>query len=120
MAKANYWQRGESLDLKNLGNTTIEAGTIIVYGARLGVAGGDILPGELGSIHVEGVYYLPKKDDTAIDAGTQLYWNPDADAPGVTASADDGEETPTAYVRAGYAAQAAAAGDSTVLVKINA
>ena len=107
--KGTYWQRGESLDYTNAGDTTIEAGTVITYGDRIGIAGCDIAPGEMGSIHVEGVFAMPKKDETAIDAGAQLYW---AEGQGVT--------TTSGGTKAGFAAQAAAASDTTILVKINA
>jgi len=103
---ANYWQRGESLDYMNSGNTKIEAGAVITYGARIGVAGCDIEPGEMGSIHVEGVFEMPKGSG-AITAGAEVYWTG-------TAIATSGD------TKAGYAAQAAAAGDTVVLVKINA
>ena len=55
MSKAAYWQRGETLDYKNQTDTRIDANTIIPIGERIGVAGTDILPGELGSLHVTGV-----------------------------------------------------------------
>lgn len=106
--KGTYWQRGESLDYKNDGDTTIEAGTVIVYGERIGIAGCEIAPGEMGSIHVEGVFGVPKKDEAAITAGAQLYWH------------SDGATTTSTSVKIGFAAQAAAASDTTVLVKINA
>lgn len=108
MAAATFWQRGESLDYKNTGDSVIGANTVIAYGARIGIAGGDIPAGELGSIHVEGVFALPKTD-SEIAAGAEVYWN----GSGVTATAGNN-------VKAGYAAQAAASTDTTVLVKINA
>lgn len=112
MASANYWQRGETLDYLNSGNDKIDAGSIIVLGARVGIAGCDIAAGQLGSVHVEGVYAFPKKDSTAIVQGAEVYW--DAETPGVTATEDDD------YIKIGYAAQAAQATDTTILVKINA
>ena len=120
MAKATYWQRGESLDYINSGDTKIEYNTVIILGKRVGIAGGDILPGEKGSLHVEGVFEFDKADDTAINAGTPVYWLPDSTAPGITASADDGEDTPTAYVPVGYAVETAAAASTKIKVKINA
>jgi predicted RecA/RadA family phage recombinase len=56
MATATYWQRGEALDYVNNTEAIIEANTVIVYGDRIAVTGCDIAPGELGSIHVEGVF----------------------------------------------------------------
>lgn len=54
MGKAEYWQRGETLDYKNTGTATIEANTVVIFGSRIGVAGTDIMPGEVGSLH--GIY----------------------------------------------------------------
>lgn len=107
---ATFWQRGETLDYKNTGSDTIEANTIIPYGSRLAIAGTDIKPDELGSIHVTGVFELPKADSTAIAAGAVVYWG----TSGITATSGD------STIPAGFAAQAAAASDEVILVKINA
>lgn len=72
MGKAEYWQRGETLDYKNTGTETIEANTVIIFGNHIGVAGTDILPGETGSIHVAGVFEIPKTASGAIDMGTDV------------------------------------------------
>lgn len=109
-ATATYWQRGEALDYTNDGDDTIEAGTVIILGSRIAVAGCEIESGDTGTIHVTGVFYFPKSTEEAIDAGTELYYS-DTDGV-VTATASD--------VVAGYACAAAAETDSTVLVKINA
>ena len=91
MASAAFWQRGESLDYKNTGSTTIEANTIVAYGSRIGVIGCEIAPGEVGSLHVTGVFKMPKTGTSAIAAA-----------------------------KAGFAAQAAEASDTEILVSINA
>lgn len=109
MSKAAFWQKGESLDYVNGTGSTIEANTITVYGDRIGVIGTDIKPGELGSIHVVGVFEMPLSDAAAVAAGTEVYW----DGSGITT-------TSTSNTKAGYAAQAAKAGDDTILVSINA
>ena len=111
MASAAFWQRGESLDYKNTGSAKIDANTIVLYGARLGVVGCDIAPGEVGSLHVTGVFELPKASSTAITAGAEVYW--DATNSVITT-------TSTNNTLVGFAAQAALADDATVLVKINA
>ena len=110
MAKAAFWQRGEALDYKNTGSSKIEANTIVVYGSRIGVVGMDIEVGEVGSLHVTGVFELPKTDTAKIDAGAEVYW----DGNGITATSGSGATA------AGFAAQEAAADATTVLVKINA
>ena len=111
MSKASYWQRGETLDYVNAGENVIEANTIIVLGSRIGVAGTDILPGEKGTIHVTGVYEVPK-DGSEISAGADVYYS-EGDG---SFSANEAEGS----VKAGFAAQDAAAGDPSVFVKINA
>jgi len=107
MSKATYWQRGETLDFTNDTTDAIETNTIMPLGTRLGVIGTPMQPGEKGSIVVTGVFEMPK-DGGAIGAGETVYY--DAAAGSVT--------TTTQPVVAGYAAQAAAAGDSVVLVKL--
>lgn len=114
MSKAAYWQRGDTLDYKNATDTKIEANTVISFGGHIGVAGMNILPGELGSLHVTGVFEMPKTETEAIEMGTEVYF----DGAGITSAKDNGETTPTAYPLAGYAAQAAAAADTVILVKL--
>lgn len=115
MTKAAFWQRGETLDYTNPGTSTIEANTVISFGGHIGIAGTDILPGEVGSLHVTGVFEMPKTATTAIEMGASVYF----DGTGITTAANDGATSnPTAYPLAGYAAQAAAAGDTAILVKL--
>lgn len=115
MSKAAFWQRGEALDYRNTTDTKIEANTVISFGSHIGVAGTDILPGELGSLHVTGVFEIPKTATTAIEMGATVYF----DGTGITTAANDGATSnPTAYPLAGYAAQAAAAADTVILVKL--
>ncbi len=103
-----YLQRGEALDYTNSGNTAIEAGDVIVFGSHVGVAGCDIAKGETGSMHVTGVWEMPYADNTAAAMGTNVYWT------GTGVSATQGDSG----VACGYVAVAAAAGDTTVAVKI--
>lgn len=108
MGKASYWQRGESLDFMNDTEETIEAGTVVTFGERIGVAGTDIPPGGLGSVHVTGVYGISKTAGGEVGMGTPVYF----DGEGIT-DTKGGDA-----VLAGYAAQAAAAGDIEILVKL--
>lgn len=105
MAKASYWQRGESLDYKNGTDAVIEANTVIDLTTRIGIAGTNINPGEAGSLHVVGVYQLPKTGTAEIAMGAAVTFDGD----GITT------ETGTP---AGYAAATAAADDATILVKL--
>lgn len=106
--KATYYQRGEALDYKNDTGSTIEAGTVLTLGKRIGVAGTDIMPGEIGSVHVTGVYELEKSGNAEIAMGADVYF----DDAGITATAGD--------VPAGYAAAHSGADDTKILVKLNA
>lgn len=115
MAKATYVQRGETLDYKNGTNKKIEAGAVVALASRVGVAGCDIAPGETGTIHMAGVFRMPKSKDAEIAMGTAVYF----DGAGITSDADDGAEgNAAAYVPAGYAAAAAGAGDTDIAVKL--
>lgn len=125
---ATYLQRGEALDYKNSTTEVIPHGTIVVIGTRIGVTGCDIPPGQLGTIHVCGVFRIKKTDTDAITIGQTVYY----DGTGITGQpstasvqneGEDEDESNAATVdtaiEIGYAADAAAAGDETVLVKLN-
>lgn len=125
MSKASYWQRGETIDYINRGTMTIEANEVVALVNRLGVAGTNIAPGEKGSLHVTGVFGMPKGSEE-IAAGTDVYYS-EADglittAEGTTAvGEDEGAQTAAVHnVKAGFAVETAASGDAAVLVKINA
>ena len=75
MAKAAYWQRGESLDYLNETTAVIEANTVIALSGRIGVAGTSINPGEKGSLHVTGVYEIAKTGTDAIAMGETVYFD---------------------------------------------
>lgn len=106
MSKAAYWQRGESLDYKNSGDTVIEANTIIELGTRIGVAGTSINPGETGSVHVTGVFEIEKTAAGEVAMGAAVYF----DGTGIT--------TETSGTPAGYAAAPAEADAAVILVKL--
>ena len=111
MSKASYWQRGETIDYVNSGTKTIEANTIVALGSRIGVAGTDILPGEKGTLHVTGVFEMPKgSGEIAAGADGQI-----------TTSAESGTDTSKkSNTKAGFAVEGAGNDDSFVFVKINA
>ena len=106
MAKAAYWQRGESLDYVNSGESVIEANTIIDLTTRIGIAGTSINPGETGSLHVTGVYEIAKTGAGEIAMGAAVYF----DGTGITSE--------TSGTPAGYAAAKAEAGAEVILVKL--
>lgn len=107
---AEYIQRGEALDFPNTTEATIPVGAVIEMGTRIGVAGDDILPGQVGTVHVMGVFRFPKAENKKADIGAALYY--DKTAKNITT--ESGETT----LPAGYAAAAAAETDTTVLVNI--
>lgn len=125
MAKAAFWQRGESLDYKNTGDTKIDANTIVLYGSRLGVIGCDIAPGEVGSLHVAGVFELPKDygdSGKALTAGQEVYWDSvnGCIKAAVAQVVAEGLVTTEASAVHGFVVQAALTTDQTCLVSINA
>ena len=105
--KATYWQRGETLDYVNEGTKVIEAGEIIDFKTRIGIAAYSINPKEKGTVHMVGVYSIKKKDQTEIKMGAPVYFAED----GITATA--GSNT-----LAGYAAEASPVKAPEILVKL--
>ncbi len=106
--KASYWQRGEALDYLNETEEKIEAGTVLTIGKRIGIAGMDINPGEVGSVHVSGVFEFDKADSAEITMGTEVSFS----ETGISTSTDGGAV-------AGYAAADSPADSTKVYVKIN-
>lgn len=109
MAKAEYWQRGETIDFINATDKIIEANTIIALGDHIGVAGTNILPGKTGSLHVSGVFEMPKTGTNEIAGGTNIYF----DGEGITDTASKEGTKPI-----GYAIQTAKAADTTIYIKL--
>lgn len=107
--KGTYWQRGESLDFKNNFGSKIEANTVIALENHIGIAAMDIMPGEIGSVHVTGVYEFNKVDGLAVAMGTQVYFSNE----GITLSSENN-------VPVGFAAADSPAESLKILVKINA
>lgn len=105
--KAVYWQKGDSLDFENKTSATIEAGDVIDFKTRIGVAGTEIKPKEVGSVHMIGVFQLPRKSEAEIAMGKEVYLSSD----GITAT--KGSNTP-----AGYAAELSPTEAKTILVKL--
>lgn len=131
--KAKYVQRGESLDFKNTTGDMIAAGDVLVLGTRIGVAGTDIVPGGLGTVHVDGVYEIAKEDKVEMTVGTEVYFAENGITTmaenEATTTAEDGATTTTEdgaattvkkNVRAGFVAMDSEAGSDMVCVKINA
>ncbi|MCD8204714.1 MAG: DUF2190 family protein [Coprobacillus sp.] len=111
---AEYYQRGESIDYVNETDAKIEAGDIVEFGSHVGVAGCPMEPGETGSLHMVGVFAMPKGSD-AIEAGADVTY---ADGEVSAASSGDGDEGGSSASVIGYAVEAATADDTTVKVKL--
>lgn len=114
MAKATFYQRGESLDYTNSTSSKIAANTVIELTGRIGVVGCDINPNETGSLHMTGVFEIAKTGTSAIAMGQTVYF----DGTGITDAANDGGSPATNYTPAGYAVKAADAADTKILVKL--
>lgn len=109
MAKAEFWQRGEALDYTNTTTATIPANTIVKIGDHIGVTGTDIEPNKVGSLHVGGIWEIPKTGTKKIDMGATVYF----DGNGITDTAAAGNTA------VGYAAASATAEDTKILVKLD-
>ena len=127
--EAKYIQRGEAIDFTNSSEAKINAGDVVVFGTKIGVAGDDIAVGATGTLHMEGVFELPKDygdSGKALTAGQGVYWDAEhscmkaAVAQVVGTGADAGKVTTEASAVNGYVVKAALTADQTVLVKINA
>lgn len=106
--KAVYVHNGGSLYYLNETTELIKAGDVVSFGDHIGVAGNDIEPGGTGSIHVTGVFRIPKKSGEAIEMGSDVFWGSD----GITAVSAEG------LPKAGYAAAKASENESDILVRV--
>ena len=106
MPKATYVQRGEAIDYANPTDEIIAAGDIVALGMRAGVAGCDILPGAVGSMHVAGVFDVAKSSaGFAVAVGDNLFHTQAGAAAAGT-------------VRLGWAVEPSPAGAEHVRVKL--
>ena len=118
----NMVQDGRSIGFVNTGEAVIPGGSLLVIGEMAGVPYADIAPGALGNVAGEGVFRLPKLDE-AVSQGARLYVDPATGTLTVeatTTTGAGGSAVTTANIPAGVAWKAAAAGDATADVKINA
>lgn len=109
MAKATYWQKGQSIDYTNPSEAKISAGDVIPLGTRIGIAGTDIPAGGTGSVATEGVFVFPTSGNE-ITLGASVYWDK---ASGVI-TATSGDNT----VPAGWCVEACTASAASVKVKL--
>jgi predicted RecA/RadA family phage recombinase len=106
----NYVQAGETLPFTNITSNPVSSGDLVVVGALIGVAAGDVAAGDDGEMETEGVFTLPKASASEdIGAGDLLY-------------EDDGEVTGTPGTDSkplvGAAVADSGSGVATVRVKL--
>lgn len=106
--KARYWQKGEVLDYWNETEEIISENTVILIGSRLGITGTLIAPGEVGTLHITGVFELEKVAEK-IEIGQVVYYDADTDKITVTARSN---------VQVGFAVASSGEEETKVLVKI--
>lgn len=102
----NKVQNGKVLDFTNGTGAKILGGSLVIFGALIGVAVADIEIGATGAVDLHGVFEFPKATG-AIGQGDKVYW--DATAGNVT-------KTATSNTVFGAAAEAAVSADLTVKV----
>lgn len=112
-----YKQPGEVIDFTPSG-ADVASGDLVRIGKRAGVAAVDIADGETGSASVWGVHEVPKLSGDAMAQGDEVYLD-HVNKRVQLATGDDGGSPPIAFVKAGYVFEAAGAGITTVLVKLN-
>lgn len=110
VTQATYWQRGETIDYTNAGDP-IAAGQIIKLGDAVGVAASPIGTNETGSVHIEGVFRVPKVEQEKIELGVVVYLKEEEGKATKTKAGSD--------PRLGHSIAEAAETDADVLVKIN-
>lgn len=104
-----FIQRGDVMDYAN-GATAITVDSVVVVGARVGVALADIPVNTVGPLAVSEVFSLPKKAGDTFAQGAPAYW--DATNKQLTSTA-------SGNTLAGYAFQAGAAADTSLAIKLN-
>jgi predicted RecA/RadA family phage recombinase len=106
MAK-NYVQDGRTLNYTAGAN--IKSGDFVLIGALGAIAKTDIANGKTGSVHICGVFSVPKASG-AITQGAKLYWS---------ATNNNLTTTASGNTFVGLAAEAAASGDASVKILLN-
>lgn len=111
--RAEYWQKGGTLDYKNNTNSSIQAGTVVKIQDRIGIAGDDIQPGRTGSLVVEGCFKMPKASGETYEVGENLYMDEENNCVTKVSGSDDITNTAV-----GYAAVTAKTTDTYAAVKL--
>jgi predicted RecA/RadA family phage recombinase len=104
--QAHFIHDGKAIDF--LSDTPIPAGSVIVHGSFVGVTKLDLHSGQLGAVHVVGVYDIVKSN-AAIPLGSKVYWDVTAQQAVLTSSGNS---------LLGVAVADAAADDARVRVRL--
>ena len=75
MFTATFIHDGDAIDYR--ADSELPSGSVIVLNDLVGITKRPLVAGELGSLHVVGVFDFPKAtgSDTAIGAGENVYWD---------------------------------------------
>lgn len=106
--KANYVQRGETIDFVNSTAANISAGDVVALSTRVGIAATEIPVGTKGALNVMGVYDFPALTTESLTVGQAVYFK-------------DGkiQATATDAVPAGWVVEPKALAGSVARVKID-
>ena len=104
---AIFVQNGDALDYTP-SDAKVDAGSPVLIGALLGFTKYEIPKGELGTVHISGVFSGVAKDTGALNAGQVVYWDKTNNK--IQNSDADG------YIPVGYAVKAAASADTTCTI----
>lgn len=122
--KAEFRQKGDTLNYINPTDDFVEAGTLVIFGDICGITATDIAPGQLGTLATTGVWEMPK-DAAKITGGAKVYYDEANDVVTATASttqkAEDegGTDTTINNVFVGIAVKDADADATIVAVRLN-
>lgn len=104
----NFIQPGDSLTL--VAAAALTSGQGLLLGSLFGVVAETVSTGQIYTLVVAGVFDLPKAAAVTPAVGAKLYWDDTAKAVTTTVASN---------ALIGVAAQAAAAADATVRVRLN-
>jgi len=111
---ATYISEGKRIDYTP--GSAVAAGDVIVMDNLIGIATSPIAANTVGSLAVEGIFDVPKKQEAFNTLGAPVYWDADGDPYGGTAGSGAATATSTAGPLMGFVVETAGATDTTVRV----
>ena len=82
----NFVSQGNTLEFT--ASADVSSGDVVVVGAAIGIAAGDVANGETGTLNLGGVYDIPKAPSQAWTVGAAVYWD-DGDDVATTVAEDN-------------------------------